>query len=122
MKSTRKKGKEAEEIAVAFLRSKGYTIRHVNWIHDHKEIDIVAVDKGMLVVVEVKMRESAFFENPEDAISRQKIRYLLSAAEAYIDTYNLDMDTRFDVIAIINKGNGGKEIEHFEDAFLPPLM
>ena len=122
MNSTREKGKEAEEIAVAYLRNKGYYIRHMNWIYDHKEIDIVAEHEGMLIIIVVKMRESAFFENPEDAISRQKIRFLLSAAEAYIDTYDLDMDTRFDVIAIINKGKGGKEIEHFEDAFLPPVM
>lgn len=122
MPSTRKKGQIAEEMAVAFLKKKGYEILHINWIFNHREIDVVAKNGDELVIVEVKMRESAFFENPEDAVSKQKIRFLLDAAEAYLEQYNLDVDTRFDIVAIIMKGEQGIEIEHFEDAFLPPLM
>lgn len=122
MSSNRKKGQVAEEMAVSFLRKKGYKILHTNWIFNHREIDVVAKDGDELVIVEVKMRESAFFENPEDAVSKQKIRFLVDAAEAYLEAYDLDIDTRFDVVGIIMKGQGGIEIEHFEDAFLPPVM
>lgn len=122
MATTRKKGQQAEELAVAFLRKKGYRILHTNWIHNHREMDVVAMDGDELVVVEVKMRESSFFENPEDAVSRQKIRFLVDAAEAYVLKYDMQVDIRFDVIAIVMKGDKGTEIEHFEDAFLPPLM
>lgn len=121
MPTSRKKGQEAEELAIAFLKRAGFQILHTNWVHNHKEIDIVAIDGDELVIVEVKMRESSFFENPEDAVSRQKIRFLVDAAEAYSLTYELAMDIRFDVIAIVMQGVGGVEIEHFKDAFLPPV-
>ncbi len=119
--SNRAKGNEAELIAAEYLRKKGYQVLHMNWQHGHKEIDIVAVDGNDLVIVEVKMRESNFFENPEDAVSKQKIRFLCDAAEAYQEAYDLFNEIRFDVVAITNKGERGVEIEHFEDAFLPPL-
>ncbi len=122
MKNTREKGKDGEDIALAYLRKKGYQIRHTNWQFSHKEIDIVAMDGEGLVIVEVKMRESDFFENPEDAVTPQKIRFLLDAAEAYQEAYNLSNEIRFDVVAIINWGGGKVDIEHFVDAFESPIM
>ncbi len=120
--TNKQKGNFGEEVSVAFLKKKGYEIRHTKWQFSHKEIDIVAADGNMLVIVEVKTRKSDFFQNPEDAVSRSKIRFLLDAAEAYVDIFNLNMDIRFDVITIILKESGGYDLEHFEDAFLPPLM
>lgn len=122
MPTARKKGQQAEELAVVFLKKKGYKILHTNWIFNHREIDVVAMDGDELVVIEVKMRESSFFENPEDAVSRQKIRFLVDAAEAYVLKYDLKVDIRFDVVAIVMNSTNGVDVEHFEDAFLPPLM
>ncbi len=119
--SNREKGNTAEKIAAEYLIKKGYQVRHMNWQYGHKEIDIVAMDKFDLVIIEVKMRESDFFENPEDAVSRQKIRFLLDAAEAYQDKFNLTNEIRFDVVAILMKDKKVTSIEHFEDAFIPPV-
>ena len=54
-----KLGKLGEDLATDYLVSKGYTIFERNWRNHHKEIDIIAFDGKMLVILEVK--EDAFY-------------------------------------------------------------
>ena len=111
-------GKQGEEIAVKYLMDKGYEILERNWRNRHKEIDIIAKDGNELVVVEVKTRKSNDYGDPDFAVNKQKQRLLISAANSYIYSNNLDLDTRFDIISIIIK-DGNPVIDHIEDAFLP---
>lgn len=113
-------GKQGEEVAVAHLQSIGYEILELNWFSNHLEIDIIARDGNELVIVEVKARGTKSYEHPVDAVSNKKIRFLVNAAEAYIQEKNSDLDTRFDVISIIFNGHDN-ELEHFKDAFYPPI-
>lgn len=113
-------GRKGEELAVAHLRSLGYEILETNWHSHHLEIDIIARDGKELVIVEVKARNTASYEHPVEAVSNKKIRFLVNAAEAYIQEKDINFDTRFDVISIIFLGRGF-EIEHFRDAFYPPV-
>ncbi len=113
-------GRKGEELAVAHLRSLGYEILEVNWFSNHLEIDIVAKDGNELVIVEVKARGTDSYEHPSEAVSNKKIRFLINAAEAYILEKDLNFDTRFDVISIIFFGRDF-ELEHFKDAFYPPI-
>lgn len=111
-------GKIGEELAVNYLIGKGYEILERNWRNKHKEIDIVAKDGGTLVIVEVKTRQSDGFGEPDMAVTRQKQRCLVYAANAYVFSKRLDLDIRFDIISIVfNQGN--PQIDHIEDAFLP---
>ncbi|MCF8357500.1 MAG: YraN family protein [Prolixibacteraceae bacterium] len=114
-------GKKGEEIAINHLVNKGYTIRDRNWYYQKLEIDIVAVDGDELVIVEVKTRSARIYEDLRDSISSRKIRFLVNAAEAYIMEHDLNMDTRFDVIGIKWFGEDKFTIEHFPDAFSPPV-
>lgn len=116
--SNTEKGRVGEEMAVAFLKNKGFAILATNWHFHHLELDIIAQDNDMLVFVEVKTRSTAFFGNPEDALSPQKISRLLNAAEAYILEKDYQGDSRFDVISIIAPYGKKPELEYFEDAFL----
>ena len=111
-------GKLGEEIAVNYLSDKGYEILERNWRNRHKEIDIIARDGKFLVIVEVKARKSDEYGNPDIAVTRQKQRLLISAANAYLFRNRLDIETRFDIISIVFK-DGKPVIEHIEDAFLP---
>lgn len=111
-------GKQGEEIAVKYLMDKGYEILERNWRNRHKEIDIIAKDGNELVVVEVKTRKSNDYGDPDFAVNKQKQRLLISAANSYIYSNNLDLDTRFDIISIIIK-DGNPVVDHIEDAFLP---
>jgi len=120
MSKASERGHKGEELAVEYLKSIGYEIRALNWYSGHLEIDIVARDGPELVIVEVKSRGINSYEQPVEAISKQKVRFLVNAAEAYIQENNWDQNTRFDVISIVFYG-GGYEIEHFRDAFYPPV-
>ena len=109
-------GKEGERLAQQLLQQKGYALLETNWRHDHDEIDIIARDKEELVMVEVKTRSTDYFGDPEEAVTPEKARRLIRAAEAYAEINDLDMDIRFDIISVILK-NGKASLRHIEDAF-----
>ena len=111
-------GKLGDELAVNYLIGKGYEILERNWHNIHKEIDIIAKDGKFLVIVEVKARQTDEYGDPDVAVTKKKQRMLIAAANAYISRYNLDIETRFDIVSIIFK-DGEPVIEHIEDAFLP---
>lgn len=113
-------GKAGEEIAVKYLRSKGYTILETNWRLGRNEIDIVAEADHCLVVVEVKTRHSTEYGDPESFVTRDKQRLLIRAANAYIRRHAVTAETRFDIISIVLKGQHA-EINHITDAFYPTL-
>ena len=114
-------GKKGEEIAANYLKNKGYTIRHRNWRTHHIELDIVAENKDFIVIVEVKSRKNDKFCHPSDAVNYAKIKHIVNATQTYIFKYNINKDIRFDIISIIPTLDGNFEIEHQEDAFVPPI-
>lgn len=111
-------GKEGEKRAQEHLLSKGYKIRHLNWRSGKNELDIVAEKDEMLVVVEVKTRSTDYFEHPEEAITNAKIKRIVATTHDYIQTFDLQMETRFDVISVLPMQQDYR-IEHIEDAFFP---
>jgi len=120
MASHNELGEEGELRAQAYLREKGYTIRHTNWVFGKLELDIVAEKEGWLVVVEVKTRSTDTFEHPQEAITPRKIRNIVNAAHEYILQHDWQGETRFDVLAVIPQGQQYR-IDHIEDAFLAPV-
>lgn len=113
-------GREGEKIATEYLSNKNYTIRHTNWFYRHKELDIVAQENNTLVIAEVKTRKGDpdEIEMAQIAVNRQKQRFIIEATNAYINEFDVDMEVRFDVIAIIFSHNT-YYIKHIEDAFYP---
>jgi len=113
-------GNLGEERAQAYLKSKGYQIRHCNWFSGKLELDIVAEKEGWLIVVEVKTRSTDTFEHPKDAINLRKIRNIVNATHEYILQFDWKGETRFDIISVIPHGQTF-DIDHIEDAFLSPV-
>ena len=109
-------GKLGEEMAVEFLRKHGYTILQTNYTFQKAEIDILAQKENTLAVVEVKTRSSLDFGLPQDFVKSKKIQLLVKAVDAFVNEKDLDMEVRFDIIAINKKGNSFV-IEHLIDAF-----
>ena len=70
------------------------------------------------MVVEVKARSTPHFGTPESFIGKKKIRLLVQAADYYVQTQDLEVDVRFDIISILNQ-QGKWTIEHLKDAFYP---
>ena len=114
-------GKLGEQLASDFLIAKGYQILEQNWSCGHKEIDIIAKDGDELVIVEVKTRRVTFLVDPEETVDKMKQRYLIWAAEAYVERNNLDMDVRFDIVAIVVDNNNEHRVDHIENAFYPTI-
>ena len=113
-------GKKGEELAEKFLRKEGYEILERNWRFGKDEIDIIAFDGEFLVVAEVKTRKSNYFGEPEENVSRTKQRFLVRAANAYIEKNNISNETRFDIISVLFSGTN-YQIKQIKDAFYPLL-
>ena len=110
-------GKKGEQLAIDFLIKNEYKILEKNYRYLKAEVDIIAQKGAILVAVEVKTRSSNYFEEPQDAVKDKKIKLLVSAIDYYVVQRDLDLEVRFDIIAIILQNNKTK-IEHIEDAFL----
>ncbi len=109
-------GKKGEQLAVDFLLKNGYNVLERNYRFDKAEVDIIARLNDILAVIEVKTRSSADFGNPQDFVKPKQIQRLVKAVDAYIIVNGLDVEVRFDIIAIVKKGNAFN-IEHLENAF-----
>ena len=115
----REDARAAEDAAARFLKSQGYKITRRNVATRFGEIDIVALDDGMVVFVEVKSRASDDFGPPEDAVNRHKRQKLRRVAQLFLEQHNLlDTPCRFDVVALTRTPKGDDwQIELFQDAF-----
>jgi putative endonuclease len=120
MSESQSLGQKGETFAIEYLQKAGYKIRHRNWRSGKKELDIVAENNDYIVFVEVKTRTDDYFEHPVNAITREKRRSITFAADGYIQRYNLNKESRFDVITVIAKGET-LDIDHIENAFYPTL-
>ena len=109
-------GKKGEELAVEFLQKKGYKIIERNWRFKKAEVDIIAKKENILAIVEVKTRSTDYFGNPQDFVNQKKIKLLVEAINEYVTSKNLDVEVRFDIIAILKNSQTFK-IEHLEAAY-----
>jgi putative endonuclease len=110
-------GTFGEELSVEFLQKNNYKIIERNWRFKKAEVDIIAQKENVLAVVEVKTRSSNYFGNPQDFVNPKKIKLLTEAINEYVISRDLDVEVRFDIIAI-TKNKNNFDIEHLEDAFL----
>lgn len=109
-------GKLGEELAVDFLEKNGYEILETNWVFDKAEIDIIAQKENILAVVEVKTRSTIEFGLPQEFVKPKKIQLLVKAINEYVNRNDLDVEVRFDIVAI-HKENNNYNLEHIEEAF-----
>ncbi|HNX07026.1 MAG TPA: YraN family protein [Bacteroidales bacterium] len=113
-------GKEGEDLVAKFLAEKGYRILARNWRFGKDELDIVAETDSHVVFVEVKTRSNIIYGEPEEAVTTKKQRFLIRAANAYIEKNNCTKEARFDIISVILPSQP-VHINHIEDAFYPTL-
>ena len=112
-------GKWGEDLAVAFLQGKGYTIFERDWKSGRRDIDIIARDEtGTIVFVEVKTRRTRVFGEPEEAIDYRKIQSLQQAINHYIKYRCINSSVRFDIISIVGTIGSEPEINHIKDVAL----
>jgi len=113
-----KLGREGEEAAVHYLKTKRFKIVERGFRLLRGEIDIIAYDRRTLVFVEVKTRSGAGFGAPEESVTSAKQDQLRKIAQGYLSKKRLgDVPCRFDVIAVHTDDRGRPAIRHIENAF-----
>jgi putative endonuclease len=113
-------GKTGEEKAVRFLKKKGCTIIETNYRNKIGEIDIIGLDRGVLIFVEVKTRKDNASVSPKEAVTPQKQKKIAQVAQTWLKIKNKhNTKARFDVIAILSD-QGRTDIEWVKNAFELP--
>lgn len=100
-KQRKKLGSEAENIAAGYLESQGLKILERNHRNKIGEIDLIAKDGDIFVIVEVKAKTGVGRGSPEEMVNFYKQRKLIKTAESYFMLNKTDNpDWRIDVVAV----------------------
>lgn len=110
-------GQQGEDIAARFLRRQRYAILARNYRCPLGEVDLVALERSVIVFVEVKTRRADDFGTPAEAVDRRKRRQLQRVAEFYLARHRLEgRDARFDVVEV-HWSDSGPRCNLIRDAF-----
>ncbi|MFY9613201.1 MAG: YraN family protein [Tissierellaceae bacterium] len=110
------KGKEGERLAREYLMHEEYRILESNYRNKIGEIDIIAMDKEVLVFIEVKTRTSRSYGYAYEAVNYKKQRKIYNTSLIYIkDKMMDDFQLRYDIIEVYLTNN--PYINHIKDAF-----
>ena len=111
-------GRYGEDVAARHLAEAGLQIVARNWRCAEGEIDIVALERGAVVICEVKTRSSAACGLPVEAITRKKADRLRRLAALWLQEHPArGADVRFDVVSVMRQMSGPALVEHVRAAF-----
>jgi putative endonuclease len=113
-------GHAAENIAADFLRAKGLEILERNYLRRLGELDIVARDRDVLVIAEVRTRTSERYGGAAASVDARKQQRIIRAASQLLQRRKdlARLRVRFDVIAVSNIASEAPTIEWIQHAFL----
>ena len=116
-KQRKKLGSEAEEIAAQYLEFHGFKILERNHINKIGEIDLIAKDGDIFVIIEVKSKTGVGRGSPEEMVDQRKQRKLIRTSQAYFMLNEIeDPNWRIDVVAIEYDNFGGYKINWLKSA------
>jgi putative endonuclease len=118
-------GARGEQAAADFLKSRhGYSVVVRNWRspRDRRdEIDLVCLDREVLVFVEVKARAEGALVSGYQAVDERKKRALCRAVHAYLGQLaNPPRSFRFDVVDVTLSTRLPPQVLHYENVPLFP--
>jgi putative endonuclease len=112
-------GARAEQLALEYLQGHGLTIVERNYRRRLGEIDLVALDHGVLVIAEVRTRSSEAFGGAAASVDGRKQRRIIRAA-AQLLQQNRDyaaLPVRFDVLIVTGAASPTPAVEWLRHAF-----
>jgi len=110
-------GRWGEDVATRFLVAAGLVILDRNWRCELGEIDIVARNDDVLVVVEVKTRATEIFGSPLEAVTWRKARKLRQLAGQWLTEHDEHArEVRFDVVAVLAGPGTPASVRHLRAA------
>ena len=133
-------GRYGERIALRHVVSRGWQVLDTNWRGKDGELDIVALDGDVLVVIEVKTRSGHGFGHPAEAVTPRKLARIKRLTGQWLTVFRErlaaarmaeeanpgcpvpvlpDVRTRFgairiDVVAVTLQEQGRAVVEHLE--------
>lgn len=116
MLTTAQIGRRGEDVAVGYLRSRGYMICAQNWRSGRYEIDIVAERDGVTHFVEVRARRAGSLLSPEATINATKANAIRRAASAYLRQCRVMGEVAFDLLAVDVFPDGNYDVRFVQDA------
>jgi putative endonuclease len=111
-----KQGEDAEAACCCYLRAQGLKLVDKNFSCRHGEVDIIMLDKKMLVFVEVRFRKNNSFGGGLQSITSAKQLKLRKTAELYLQQHPQHKNARIDVVSMTKKNqtNHNKQEYIFE--------
>jgi putative endonuclease len=133
-------GRYGERVALRHVVSLGWQVLDTNWRGTDGELDIVALDGDVLVVIEVKTRSGHGFGHPAEAVTPRKLARIKRLTGQWLTAFRErlaearlaeeaapgspvpvlpDVRTRFgairiDVVAVTLQEQGRAVVEHLE--------
>lgn len=121
-----------EQLAETHLLTEGHIVLERRWRSRHGELDLITVDDGVLVGVEVKTRRGRGYGHPFEAVTRLKLERLHRLLREYAAQHpGVRVPLRVDAVAVLfpprrrgaaPEGGAGAlgslgvpQIEHLED-------
>jgi putative endonuclease len=113
------RGAAAEQLAAQYLQLRGLKILARNLRCKAGELDLVCLGDGVLVIVEVRQRESPEYGGALGSVTWAKQRKIIRAAQYFLrcEKHWRNLAARFDVLAIEGLPDGAHRIEWIKDAF-----
>jgi putative endonuclease len=108
-------GIAGEDIARKALEEAGYRILERNVRLRSGELDMVALEGGELVVVEVRTRSVGRMAPPETTVGPRKLRKLVRTGRWYVERSGWEGPWRIDVVAVTVGSFNGPGVEIFRD-------
>ena len=108
-----KQGEDAELACCDHLRSQGLKLIDSNFSCRYGEIDIIMLDKKVLVFVEVRFRKNNNFGGGLESITASKQRKLRNTAELYLQQNNRYENARFDVVSMSKNNQTNKNRQEY---------
>lgn len=105
-----------ENVASAYLQSKGFQLLDKNWTCRWGELDIVALKGQQITFFEVKTRSSGDYGSPFEAISFYKRRALVRTVHNYLSLNSMrGKQWAIDLIGIELSDSNKYKLYHWED-------
>lgn len=97
------RGRHAEDLAAEFLKVRGLQVLARNVRCRGGEVDLICVERGCIVFVEVRLRGSARFGGAAESITPAKRRRVVHAAQWWlggVGRRHADAPCRFDAVLL----------------------